>query len=116
MEAGQLLAFGALALTPQEFYTLTPAELYEMVDGYEWRQERRLEEIALEVAHVVQPHTKKRITPASLLKRWKSKPDKPVTQKAKDFKHLWRKLQLQKKERESKRGRDNCQPPGQTGS
>jgi len=84
---------------PEQFYRLTPAELAELLEGYEWRADQRLADYALIVAHLVQPHTKKRITPHGLYKRWTSAAkDRPAPAKAQDFKALWRKLQMQKAE------------------
>ena len=63
------LAFGALELTPDEFWQMPIADFMAMVDGYEWRMERTRELVAWHAAWVMRPHMREAMTPEQLLGR-----------------------------------------------
>jgi hypothetical protein len=55
-------------LTPDTLGTLTLADLYDMVEGYNLREQKELEKLALLASWIMSPHLKKPITPDKLLK------------------------------------------------
>lgn len=91
------VALKHLAIMPDEYWLLTPAELGEMLVGAGWRDEQDWERAAWMVAHLMNIEGKvlpkgKKVTPDSLLGR-KKKPKKPQNIEA-DFKELVRRQQM----------------------
>lgn len=67
----QPLAFGALGLSHEAFYSITPSEYNELVEGYERRRDQELGDKAWMLAHVLNCFAKKghRVRPEQLYKR-----------------------------------------------
>ena len=63
------IAYGPLALKPDEFWDLTPREFNLMEDGWKWRWENLEELYAWHAANVMAPHLKRPIKPWQLLGR-----------------------------------------------
>jgi hypothetical protein len=58
---------------PHEFWSLTPGEFMELVEGYKWRNERDWEKVAQLAAWITAPHLKKPTTARKLLGKDKDK-------------------------------------------
>jgi hypothetical protein len=63
------VGLGELGLTPREFWRLSPHEFTVMFEGFQRRQDREWERIAVLGLWVLAPHTKKKLTVAELLGR-----------------------------------------------
>lgn len=71
-----------LELSPEQLGVLTLADLYDMIEGYKFREERELDKLALLASWIMSPHLKKPITPDKLLNKRKdgsSKNDKATS-------------------------------------
>lgn len=79
---------------PDEFWQLTPREFDGLCQGYNFRDRKKWELSAWEVANIIQPHVKGRVTPDKLLKPSKVK---NIDQEAADFEKMWDKIQRQRK-------------------
>lgn len=62
-------AYGPLQLKPHEFWRLTLGEFNDLFEGWKWRDEHDMEMLAWQTAHLLAPHTKRRITVKDLLKK-----------------------------------------------
>ncbi len=82
-------AYGPLALTPQQLWRLTPAELSALMAGYNWRQEREWERTAWVVAYLLTPHVTRPLTVDQLLGRERVRTE---ADKQQDFQVLWGRL------------------------
>lgn len=65
-------------MSPDQFWSLTPTEIYELADGYNQRQEMELQKLAWHAANVMNVHLPKRrqVTVKKLL----GKEKKPMTE------------------------------------
>jgi hypothetical protein len=96
---------------PDQFYALTPGELYDLEQGYRVREEAEWQRAAWMVHWIIKPHLKagKAPTPLQLLGKEKTNDPKKLldqftSQEGKDtaFMQLWSKHERQLKEREAK--------------
>jgi len=71
---------GALNITHNQLYRMTPKEVHDRLEGWLWRERRIEEQHARWVAVLVQPHTKERVTAEKLLGR----PIGPLRQQPKE--------------------------------
>lgn len=62
-------AYGPLQLKPHQFWALTLGEFNDLMEGWKWRDEHEFELLAWQTAHLLNVHTKRRITPQDLLKK-----------------------------------------------
>lgn len=67
--AARELAFGPLGLTHEQFFRLTPRELWDLANGFEWRHRRELMIRALFTANLMNAsgNMKRRVKPKDLL-------------------------------------------------
>lgn len=61
------MAFGPLSLKPEEFWSLTPSELFDMAEGYRERYDTQMHIVAWHAANTMNVHTKNRVTVDKLL-------------------------------------------------
>ncbi|MDF2902366.1 MAG: hypothetical protein K0S25_4 [Bacillus sp. (in: firmicutes)] len=71
------ISFGALNLSHDTFWRLTPSEFLDLYDGWQWREDRRLEEI--KASHEL------RIREFSVLASWLTAPHVKKPPKPTDF-------------------------------
>jgi hypothetical protein len=96
------LAFGPLGLKPDEFWKLTPNEIFEMAEGYQERVDTQMHLLAWHAANIMNIHLKKKVTVNKLLGK-----EKKMSQVEID-KEIDKALHLVKKRRESSdHGSDN---------
>ncbi|MFW6079006.1 MAG: phage tail assembly chaperone [Gemmatimonadota bacterium] len=98
-------AYGALGLTPDALWAMTPREYGAAKRGRERERERDLEALAWQTAHLLQPWSKRRITPKDLLGRGSGAGtlDLAASSGAK-IDRLWARIERDRKARE--RGED----------
>lgn len=89
------IAYGPLALKPDEFWRLTLTELVGLLQGSAWRQRQSLELAAWVTANLMNAtgNYRSRITIQKLLKPVVSEADKDA-----QFEELWRRLEKQRRE------------------
>jgi hypothetical protein len=61
------MAFGPLSLSCDEFWSLTPAEIFDLAEGYRERYDTQMHIVAWHAANVMNVHTKKQVTVDKLL-------------------------------------------------
>jgi len=83
---------------------MTPREFQMYVEGYEWREDREYEKLALLTSYLISPHVKRGRAPSpkKLFDRWRKKPSKGAdgTQflsEQEKFKALWAKVELNRR-------------------
>lgn len=54
-------------MSPDEFWSLTPSEIYELVKGYNQREKNEMHKLAWHAANVMNVHLKKKVTAKKLL-------------------------------------------------
>lgn len=84
-DAVERLGFGALALRPWELYQLTLAEFNGMVEGYQWREERKKEHLAVLATWITAPHMKRPYNVDKLLNRKKKEKKKTNKEETADI-------------------------------
>lgn len=107
MKENSKLAYGALGLKPDEFYRLTPGQFYDMMEGYAWRADQRMQEMAWALSNLMNCWTKKRITPRKLLKR----SGQDEHEKEASVERIIRKLAMQKAKKDRTRGKNKDSQP-----
>jgi hypothetical protein len=89
-ESAKEIAFGVLNLSHDVFWKLTPAELIELYEGWQWRESRRIEEIkslhelrmreySVLASWITAPHVKKPMKPTDFYDPDKINKDKKKT-------------------------------------
>lgn len=77
-------AYGPLNLKPDEFYTLTISEFFDLLEGYRWRDERHRADLAnLAYWIVAGQRQKKAPTPNQLLGKESQQDQKRIDAEAK---------------------------------
>ena len=66
-----------IGIRPWEFWEMTPAELTAMLEGARTTEERRWYRTAWQVAYLLTPYSKKKLTPEKLLGRPPKRRDLP---------------------------------------
>src|SRR5690606_37796103 len=81
---------GPLHLSIDEFWSLTPAEIYDLVEGYQLREEIQMQKIAWHAANLMNIHLprRKQVTVKKLL--GKEKPPMTPDQRQAEFEKLKR--------------------------
>ena len=79
---------------PHEFWTITPRELALLAKGVHRRLKRDMDLAAWITAHLLQPYSKKRITPKMLLGEGRS-------MTGGNFDELWKQVEAQRKRRKT---------------
>lgn len=54
-------------MRPDEFWSLTPAEIYDLSEGYQDRMDDTMQILAWHAANIMNVHLKKKVTPKKLL-------------------------------------------------